>query len=315
MTSSKTAFRLVYVVNPAAGKGKFTAAAETAARESRADLFHKTEGVGECTDFIRKTCLSEPCTHFVVYGGDGTAGEAVTGIMQAGAGESARLSIIPAGSGNDFYRGISEIAVPPGADSIPLDLLHVNGRYALNVANVGFDCNVVAASEALRRYRLMKGSLSYICGVGATLIKKETFRARIHLGGIVRPGEDGEGEEMLSGEFLLCAVGNLPFYGGGFKAVAAASPTDGKMDVMIVKNVSRARFISLVGDYRRGTHINPETLAPYPKFASIVEYRRCTSLTLTGVSRVCTDGEITEADGMRAEIVPAAIRYVPMKQE
>ena len=35
--------------------------------------------------------------------------------------------------------------------------------------------------------------------------------------------------------------------------------------------------------------------------------------SFSGIERVCLDGEIIPATGVRAEIVPAAIRYVPMK--
>lgn len=305
--------RLVYVVNPAAGQGKFLDAARAAAEENHADFLHMTEGIGECTEFIASACLTDPHTHFVVYGGDGTAGEAVDGIMRVGAGDSARLTVVPCGSGNDFHRGMAEITVPDGEDSIPLDLLRVNGRYALNVANVGFDCAVVAATESLRRKRFLNNGLSYICGVATELVKKETFRAEFRLSGIVHPDGRAPYNETISGDFLLCAIGNLPFYGGGFKAVAAAAPTDGKMDVILARGMSRARFVSLVGDYRKGTHINPETWTPYPKFAPYIEYRRCDRVSFSGIERVCLDGEIIPATGVRAEIVPAAIRYVPMK--
>lgn len=309
-----TTRRLVYVLNPAAGQGRYLPDARLAAEKHRADLVHLTEGIGDCTDFIAEACLKDPHTHFVVYGGDGTAGEAATGIMRAGAGDAARLTIMPCGSGNDFYRGISEVTLPEGEDSIMIDLLSVNGRHALNMMNIGFDCSVVVASESLRRKRFMSNGLSYICGVGQVLTHKESFRADIRLCGVKKPGESEEREETISGDFLLCAVGNLPYYGGGFKAAPAASPTDGLLDVMIVRNVSVPKFLTLVGTYRSGKHINPETLAPHPRFLPYIEYRQCRSLSFFGAKQVCMDGEVIPATGVRAEVIPQAIRYVPMKK-
>jgi hypothetical protein len=81
----------------------------------------------------------------------------------------------------------------------------------------------------------------------------------------------------------------------------------------VVKNISRAKFVSVVGDYRAGTHINPETWTPSPRFAPIAEYRRCKAFTLDKVSRICLDGEIIPACGVRAEVIPGALRYVPLK--
>lgn len=305
MSTSKR--RLVYVLNPAAGQGRYLPDARLHAEAHRADLVHLTEAAGECIDFIAEACLSDPHTHFVVYGGDGTAGEAVNGIMRAGAGETARFTMMSAGSGNDFLRGIKEIPLPEGEDSLPLDLVLANGRYAVNIVNVGFDCAVVAASEALRRRRFMNNSLSYICGVVTELSKKETFHADIKLTGVT--GE--RSEETLSGDFLLCAMGNLPYYGGGFKALPAASPLDGMLDVLLVKDVTRREFLSLVGGFRSGRHMDTETLLPLSKFAPYIEYRRCRAISFSGVKKLCLDGEIVPVTGVRAEAVPAAIRYIP----
>lgn len=308
-----TAFRrrLVYVVNPAAGKGKYLETARTMAREAHADALHLTEGVGECIDYIAAACLLDPDTHFVVCGGDGTAGEAATGIMRAGAGQSARLTVIPAGSGNDFHRGIAAVPLPEGEDSISLDLMLVNGRYVLNMLNVGFDCAVVSATEAMRRGGRMPGSLSYLAGVASVLRTKPSFHAGIRLTDVVTPGQAGYADEVIEGDFLLTAIGNLPFCGGGFKGVPAATPTDGMIDILIARDMTRMQFLSLIGGYRSGRHVNPETLTPYPQYAPYIEYRRCRAVSFSGVREICLDGEVIPATGVRAEAVPAAIRYVP----
>ncbi len=311
MSNTTSRRRLVFVINPAAGKGKHLETARTMARENRADAVHLTEGIGACTEFVASACLLDPGTHFVVCGGDGTAGEAATGIMRAGAGQSARLTVIPAGSGNDFHRGIAAVPLPEGEDSIPLDLMLVNGRYVLNMLNVGFDCSVVTASEAMRRGGKIPGSLSYLAGVASVLKRKESFHTKICLTDVTVPGQAGSADEVLEGDFLLTAIGNLPFCGGGFKGVPAASPTDGMIDVLIARDMTRRQFLSLIGGYRSGRHINPETLTPYPQYARYIEYRRCRTVAFSGVREICLDGEVIPATGVRAESVPGAIRYVP----
>ena len=304
--------RLVFVINPVAGKGKLLESARSMARERGADTVHLTEGVGECTEYVTSACLLDPQTHFVVCGGDGTAGEAATGIMRAGAGGSARITVVPAGSGNDFHRGIASVPVPEGRDSIPLDLLLVNGRYVLNMLNVGFDCAVVSATETMRRAGKIPGSLTYLAGVASVLKRKESFRTEIRLTDVVTPGREGYADEALEGEFLLTAIGNMPFCGGGFQALPAASPTDGMIDILIARDMTRMQFLSLVGGYRSGRHVDPETLVPYPQYAPYIEYRRCRAVTFSGVREICLDGEVVPATGVRAEAVPAALSYVPL---
>lgn len=313
MEHTKSARRLVYVLNPAAGKGKYLPDARRAAEEAHADIVHLTERQGECIDFIANTCLTDPDTHFVVYGGDGTAGEAATGIMRAGAGSRAILTVVPCGSGNDFARGMAEFPPPDGEDARLIDLIAVNGRYVINVLNMGFDCDVVAESERLRRARQLPNSLSYIAGVAATLSKKESFHAAVQLSGVQTDGSSELHDEEMEGDFLLTAAANFPYYGGGFKAAPASDPSDGFMDVLLVKDISIPRFLSLVASYRKGTHVNAETAHPYPPFQDILTYRRCRTMRLEGVKRICLDGEIVPATGVHADVVPKAIRCVSLK--
>ena len=305
--------RLVYVMNPAAGNGRYLEDARRAAEEAGAEV-HLTERSGECSDYIAEACLHDPDTHFVVYGGDGTAGEAATGIMMAGAGKRASITIVPAGSGNDFVRGIAAFDPPEGQDHIMLDMISVNGRYVLNMLNIGFDCEVAAESEELRRKHTMNTSASYIAGVAKILAKKPTIQTGMSFHGIWQNGsEELIDEEHMEGEFLLTAVANCPYCGGGFKALPTADPTDGFMDILVVKNIFRAKFLSVVGAYRAGTHFHQETRTLTHAFASIAEYRRCKAFTLDTVSRICLDGEIIPACGVRAEVIPEALRYVPQK--
>ena len=301
-------YRLVYVLNPVAGKGKYLPDARRSAEEAHADVVHITERQGECIDFIAESCLRDPHTHFVVYGGDGTAGEAATGIMRAGAGSHAILSIRPCGSGNDFVRGIGEFPLPEGEDARWLDLISVNGRYAINMMNAGFDCDVVENSEKLRRSHQMPNGLSYIVGVGTTLSQKKVFHGSLKLFGVVDPATGDVRDEEIEDDFLIVAAANLPYYGGGFKAAPAADPSDGLMDVMVIRDLSRMKFVSLVGGYRTGKYLNPETLVPYPQYRSVIEYRKCRTLRLDGAPRVCLDGEIILTAGIHADIVPRAIR-------
>ena len=64
---------------------------------------------------------------------------------------------------------------------------------------------------------------------------------------------------------------------------------------------------------QRGTHFHPGTRTLTPAFVPIAEYRRCKAFTLDTVSRICLDGEIIPACGVRAEVIPGALRYVPLK--
>ncbi|MBR5252295.1 MAG: hypothetical protein IKV39_00285, partial [Clostridia bacterium] len=96
-----------------------------------------------------------------------------------------------------------------------------------------------------------------------------------------------------------------------FKAAPIASVSDGLMDVLIVNDVSRLKFISVVGNYRKGDFIDEQGKLG-KKFEKVLSYHRCRKMTLAGVERFCLDGEIYETGDSKTvelEVLPGALWY------
>ena len=74
--------------------------------------------------------------------------------------------------------------------------------------------------------------------------------------------------------------------------------------------MSRATFLSLVGSYKKGTHLDPVSSLPYPKFEKYLLYRRCKKVKISGINRLCADGELEERREAEISVVPAALRIV-----
>ena len=174
-----------------------------------------------------------------------------------------------------------------------LDLIRCNEYYGVNLLNTGFDCEVVATMQKIKR-RVPSG-MAYALGVVFELLKKPCATVTA----------TADGEVADSGKRLLCAVANGGYYGGGYHPLPCASLSDGWMDVCLVKNVSRVRFLTLIGKYKKGTHIIPAT-------RKIIRLLHCRRLTLEfpAPRRVSVDGELVVMDRCDIEIVPAAIRLV-----
>ncbi len=287
----------IHLLNPAAGKGQLPSI------DSLDGEVYLTKGIGDGAEYLSKRLKEDGTYRVYVYGGDGTLNEAVNGIMAAGAGDRVTLTPVPTGSGNDFYR-ISSLLT----DKTPSDVIKYNGKYALNLVNIGFDCAVAAKMSEYKSIPLVSGSFAYVLGVVSEFIKKTPTKMKITL-----TYADGT-EESFSDEYLLCAIANGKFYGGGFKAAPAADIRDGLLDVLVVKNMSRMRFISLIGDYKKGTHLNTDTLESMPKFADIFEFRRAVKLRINGAHRFAADGEIIDIeDGiLDVSIIPGALNVAPM---
>lgn len=283
--------REIYVINPAAGIG---GAREYENREN----VYVTAGAGDCTRFIKETLKNaSEDINFIVCGGDGTVAEAAQGLLEAGNAHGV-LSVRGAGTGNDFLKAVE--AVPE--NEFRADVMTVNGRAAVNAVNMGFDLEVVDKANGFKKHRLMSGHTAYVLGVVSALFGRYGAKMKVEY-------VDGNGERgCVDGELLLTVAGGGQYYGGGFMASPAADIRDGLIDLMVVKKVSRLKFISLVGKYKSGRHIDAAAGKPVKQFEKIMIYKRCKSVTVSGIRQVCYDGEIVPANEARIEIIPSAIR-------
>lgn len=294
-----------YIVNHIAGKGINK---DAALLSGGVDFVYETKSVGDCRRYVADVCRKDPGAWIIVYGGDGTISEAVSGIMDADAGETAAFSAVGTGSGNDFVRYMNVAAAPDVIHE--LDVVRANDKYSVNMINIGFDCDVVVETEKMRKSPLAGGSFGYILGVVRALAKKKTFNASIELQGVNGTDEN----ETVNGEVLLTAIAECPYCGGGFNAVPVARPDDGLVDLLIVKNITRTRFIQLVGYYRAGTHFLSDGTID-EKFKDILVHKRCKSFELSGLARMCVDGEVSETDNLKAEVIGKALRYIVPSKE
>lgn len=288
--------KTVHILNPAAGQGG-------AMKYRNLDRAYVTAGIGDARRFVAET-LENTCEdiNFIVYGGDGTINEVVCGIIDSGS-DRAYISLVPTGTGNDFVRTVRKA----GRKCIEADVLTVDDGVSVNTVNTGFDLNVVLYASRFKQKPLISGSMAYILGVAAALMGRFDMRIRVEY--TDEHGKDG----AFDGECLLAVAGNGNYYGGGFMASPAASITDGLIDLMIVKKVSRLKFISLVGKYKKGQHIDIKAGRPLKKFEDIIFYKKCRRVVISGINAVCCDGEIVQTDRADIGVLPHAVRILSNK--
>ncbi len=280
----------VTVKNPAAGRG------EAVRKCIDAESEYITKSVGDAEKYSFELCSENPDVHITVCGGDGTVNEVVNGIMRAGTGKTSSLSVVPAGTGNDFVRCFN-----PG-DSLECDVGKYGDRYFINMLNVGFDCNVVVETGKLKKLPLISGSMAYILGVVKCLFSKFGQKITVEL-------TDCDGNvERYSEDMLLLAVANASYYGGGFCASPMSELQDGLLDVILVKKTTRLRFLTVVGKYKKGEHFDKETGKIRDKYTDILVYRKCRSITVDDTSKICVDGEIEERSHTDITVVPKALK-------
>lgn len=294
-----------FITNPAAGKKDscetLCAAINAACGDRGVDYeIYKTTEVGDATRFVRETCDNESGEKtFFACGGDGTLSEVVGGAIGHG---GVSVGLIPAGSGNDFVRNFSDkekffdIAAQLDGKTITIDAIKCNDKYAINMVNIGFDCEVVKVMMRIKRSPLVPSGLAYIFGVVATLIKKPGVIADISI----------DGGEWKSHDLLLTTIANGCYCGGGFHSNPLAFLTDGKLDSLLVNNIPRRTFIGLVGSYKKGTHI-------VPKNASILTSQsvRTIDFRFPAKQSISIDGEVNDIEKeLHFEVMRGALDFV-----
>ncbi len=288
-----------HIFNPKAGKGispEFFYKSKAADEE-----IYVTKGVGDAERIALETCMNRDEVHFIVYGGDGTLSEVANGIIKANAGNRVLFSCIPTGSGNDFVRYFAN----KEKGIYTIDAVKFDDKYSINSLNSGVDSRVVQSVEQYKKtLKAVSGSGLYILGVVNTIFKKmhETWSIKLTL-------DDGTTEEFINEDFSLALFANGQYYGGGFLAAPLSKLNDGLIDVILVKKVSRAKFISLVTGYKKGIHIDPKTEKVVDKFKDILIYRRCTAIHIEGITNICADGEIVKTSSSDISIAKGVLRY------
>lgn len=308
--------RHIFVMNPNAGKKGGRERIKERIRSAGRTLKHKVEiyetvAPGDGERFVKQTCIEKDPSEIIRFyacGGDGAVHEIANGIYGF---ENVEMGCIPMGTGNDYIRNYGtakqflDIEAQLQGRAVDSDLIryieYLDGeesepRYCINMFNIGFDCNVVDQTAKVKKWPLIKGSLAYIISVIIMLIKKKGANLRVEY-------EDGR---VFDGKMLLIAVANGCYCGGGVKGIPLSILDDGLMDVSLVRDIPRRLFINLFPKYSKGTHLDDK------KIKNLLDYDKCKSLIITAngeAMRLCTDGEITDADKVCFEIIPRAIKF------
>lgn len=298
--------RYYFVLNPAAGKGKAQKKFEEeihAVCDARGVDYevYRTTAVRDAEDYVRRTAFNGEGggKRFYLCGGDGTFSEGINGAVLA---EGVSLGMVPLGTGNDFPRNFTakesflSVGAQLDATEMPIDLLRYGeNRYCVNMFNIGFDCQVVQYVAELKNNRLIPGKFAYLAGVLKAFVKMPGVHGTISFDGSVP-------EEF---DMQLTCFGNGAFCGGGFKSLPYIALDDGKMNLCIVRRVSRTRFLRLIGSYKTGTYVKEDT-------RDLVTYRPCNrvSYDFGETVSVCVDGEIERCSSLTVEAVPRAASFL-----
>jgi len=302
-----------FIINPAAGQGDRIKELEkeifNVCKRLNADAqIYFTKFPGDARNFVEKICENNPNSRFIACGGDGTLNEVLNGIIGF---NGAQIGVYPIGTGNDFCRNFKcntnfmDIESQLNGETVFCDAIKystfLDGKerkgYCANMFNIGFDCNVADMTASMKKKPFISGSIAYFLSILVNLIKKKGAFLKLEL----------DGKTVHSGKLLLTSIANGSFCGGGIKSNPLASIQDGFINVNIVKDVSRLKFIKLLPHYMKGDFLSLKNIN------RIVLSPKCKKIDVTPLKdkiRLCIDGEIVTTSKTEFEIVPGAFKFV-----
>ena len=260
-----------------------------------------TEGVGHAIELAR-TAASEGYHFLVAVGGDGTVNEVANGILHSTSPAETSLGVVSTGTGSDFARSVGiprnythACSCLTGSRRLLIDVGVVQyrkdgqtlRRFFINTAGVGFDAEVVQATERLPKY--FGGTIPYVAGILRALAGYKNKPV------VLRMGSRVETRRILS-----VVVANGCYFGGGMRVAPQAELNDSLLDVLTVGDMGKFELLKVLPTIYKGTHIN------HPK----VRMEKVTGITIESQGErflVHADGELLGEGPASFWLVPSAL--------
>lgn len=295
----------LFIVNPVAGGRDCTA--EVTERVQQAfsgefsgdyEVYTTTAPMDACAKIEAEAAKGGELRVYAC-GGDGTLNECVCG---AAGKEHVAVTHFPCGTGNDFVRCFGEekdrfrdLDALLSGEVRKLDVIDCNGRFAVNICSVGIDARIGTDVHKYSSLPLLGGKMAYITSAAVNLFKGVRQPLRVVCNG-----------ERYDGDMSLICACNGSYYGGGFHPVPEARPDDGVLDFLIVKGVSRASFVKLIGAYSKGK---------YAEMPEVITHVRGDDIAIESAQELAVnvDGELIFGRTVYMHLLPGGVNFIVPK--
>ncbi len=294
----------LFIINPAAGSRDRTESYSRQIREvcEEQGLQYRiaiSQAPGNCREIAREAAASGEEYRIYACGGDGTLNEVVSG---AAGYDNVAVTMFAGGSGNDFIKIFNDTAPFRdlrqllNCDEALFDLVKVNNDISLNICSVGLDARIGTDVANYKRLPLLSGFRAYAASTVVNVIRGIAEHYMVEI----------DGKRICGEQTLICAC-NGRFYGGGFNPVPDADPTDGLLDVLVIKKVSRLKVPTVIGKFKAGR---------FRELPSLVRHYKTDKLRIVCHKPTCVnlDGELRTAEIVDISIAKEKIRFFYPRQ-
>ncbi len=230
----------------------------------------------------------------ITVGGDGTAHEAINGLMNRKDGKKIPIGMVPGGSGNSFLYGLDCHDSVNAANRIltgntgKIDVAKIIMKdsilYSFNIIGWGLITAIARTSEKFRWWPKQRYNLSTV--IELVQLQARTTKLIID-------------DTVIEGDISFLIACNTPYTGVGMKMAPKAKLDDGKIDIIVVKEASRLQMLKLFPKVFDGSHIDSD----------LVDYYQANKFELIPVENdlLDIDGEITGITPIKVEMISKAI--------
>ncbi len=287
---------------------------------------YETTGPGDAT-LRTRSALRTGVTTIAVVGGDGTLSEVAEGFFEfkpnvldepSSINPSAALAILPAGTGDDFARGltggkraalarwtnvlISHCQALETEHTKVIDVLYgACSDYrtpfiCLNASTMGIGgetaTRVAAQGKLLRS---LSGEARFAAAALVSIARWRERRVRVLVDDV----------ELVDGGMNLAAVANALYAGGGMMLSPQAQFDDGKLDVITASGLSRVAVLRELGRIHKGGHVgNPKVRIAQGKKARIETFAPQDAMPIE------VDGNVRGFTPVEFRVLPKALKFV-----
>lgn len=296
--------RYVFIANPNAGskngfekyRDRITVTCEKLGVPYK---FMLTRLGADLTDFARSEGETGDEVRIIVLGGDGGICGAANGIIGM---ENVEFGIIPCGSGNDYVKtfggaqGFEDVEHYLTAPSRYVDAIHTGHFASVNICSMGIDAIICDRTNRMAKTKKFLGSGTYTLSVLISMLGKVYNTLKVTI----------DDQYVYEGDFMFSLAACGRYYGGGYQGAPMADPSDGLLDFVMIKRVSKLKMARLLGEYKSGRY--PES----KKFEGLLTVRRGKKMKIESAkpSIVNIDGECLTLSEVTFEVIPRALRLI-----
>jgi YegS/Rv2252/BmrU family lipid kinase len=286
---------------------------------------HHTLSAGDATTQTR-AALQNGVELIIVVGGDGTLSEAAEGFFELNSDPQqlptainpvATLAILPAGTGDDFARGLRRGRAPlqtwidtllayvrKEGSALPkqVDVLYglcdgfQKPFICLNASTMGIGGETASRVAAQGNFmRKFSGEFRFVFAAVGALAAWRERRVRVSV----------DGEVVVDGPMNLVGVANGLYAGGGMMLSTQARLDDGKLDVITASGLNRVNVVTELSRIHTGGHLqNPKVTLTQGSEV------RIETLMLQDAMLLEADGNVRGVTPVQFRVLPAALRFL-----